>query len=97
MPAQLSDVWFITGCSSGFGRELAKLVLDRGYRAVITARDPRTIQDLAAGRDGRALALKLDVTNKSEVAEAVATAQLRKVKRTKFGPWWTRIFLAWHG
>jgi len=75
MPAQLSDVWFITGCSSGFGRELAKLVLDRGYRAVITARDPRTIQDLAAGRDGRALALKLDVTNKAEVAEAVKTAQ----------------------
>jgi len=75
MPAQLSDVWFITGCSSGFGRELAKLVLDRGYRAVITARDPRTIQDLTAGRAGRALALKLDVTNKSEVAEAVKTAQ----------------------
>jgi len=75
MPAQLSDVWFITGCSSGFGRELAKLVLDRGYRAVITARDPRTIQDLAAGRDGRALALKLDVTNKAEVAESVNVAQ----------------------
>ena len=75
MPAQLSDVWFITGCSSGFGRELAKLVLDRGYRAVITARDPRTVQDLAAGREGRALALKLDVTNKAEVAEAVKTAQ----------------------
>ncbi len=75
MPAQLSDVWFITGCSSGFGRELAKLVLDRGYRAVITARDPRTIQDLTAGREGRALALKLDVTNKAEVAEAVKAAQ----------------------
>ena len=41
MPLQNSDVWFITGCSTGFGRELAKLVLDRGYRAVITARDPR--------------------------------------------------------
>jgi NAD(P)-dependent dehydrogenase (short-subunit alcohol dehydrogenase family) len=75
MPAQLSDVWFITGCSSGFGRELAKLVLDRGYRAVITARDPRTIQDLTAGQEGRALALKLDVTNKAEVADAVKTAQ----------------------
>ena len=75
MPAQLSDVWFITGCSSGFGRELTKLVLDRGYRAVITARDPRTIQDLTAGHDGRALALKLDVTNKAEVAESVKTAQ----------------------
>jgi NAD(P)-dependent dehydrogenase (short-subunit alcohol dehydrogenase family) len=75
MPVRLSDVWFITGCSSGFGRELAKLALDRGYRAVITARDPRTIEDLTAGRDGRALALRLDVTNKAEVAEAVATAQ----------------------
>jgi NAD(P)-dependent dehydrogenase (short-subunit alcohol dehydrogenase family) len=75
MPAQLSDVWFITGCSTGFGRELAKLVLDRGYRAVITARDLRCIEDLTAGREGRALALKLDVTNKAEVAEAVKTAQ----------------------
>ena len=35
-------VWFITGCSTGFGRELAKMVLDRGYRAVVTARDPAT-------------------------------------------------------
>ena len=75
MPAQLSDVWFITGCSSGFGRELAKLALDRGYRAVITARDPRTILDLSAGREDRALALKLDVTNKAEVAESVKTAK----------------------
>jgi NAD(P)-dependent dehydrogenase (short-subunit alcohol dehydrogenase family) len=75
MPAQLSDVWFITGCSTGFGRELAKLVLDRGYRAVITARELRSIEDLTAGREGRALALKLDVTNKVEVAEAVKTAQ----------------------
>jgi NAD(P)-dependent dehydrogenase (short-subunit alcohol dehydrogenase family) len=75
MPAQLSDVWFITGCSTGFGRALAKLVLDRGYRAVITARELRSIEDLTAGREGRALALKLDVTNKAEVAEAVKTAQ----------------------
>ena len=62
MPPQNSDVWFITGCSTGFGRELAKLVLHRGYRAVITARDPQKIQDLTAGHEGRALALKLDVT-----------------------------------
>jgi hypothetical protein len=25
-------VWFITSCSTGFGRELAKHLLDRGYR-----------------------------------------------------------------
>src|ERR1039457_2641012 len=75
MPLQDSDVWFITGCSTGFGRELAKLVLDRGYRAVITARDPAKIQDLAAGREDRALALKLDVTDKFEALDAVQKAE----------------------
>jgi NAD(P)-dependent dehydrogenase (short-subunit alcohol dehydrogenase family) len=75
MPLQNSDVWFITGCSTGFGRELAKLVLDRGYRAVITARDPSRIQGLTAGYEGRALALKLDVTDKAQVAEAVKWAE----------------------
>ena len=75
MPLKNSDVWFITGCSTGFGRELAKLVIDRGYRAVVTARDPHKIQDLTAGHEGRALALKLDVTKKGEVAEAVRRAE----------------------
>jgi NAD(P)-dependent dehydrogenase (short-subunit alcohol dehydrogenase family) len=75
MSTQNSDVWFITGCSTGFGRELAKLVLDRGYRAVITARDPGKIQDLTAGHQGRALALKLDVTDKAEVAATVRQAE----------------------
>lgn len=75
MTLQKSDVWFITGCSTGFGRELAKLVLDRGYRAVITARDPGKIQDLTAGHEGRALALKLDVTDKAEVAATVRQAE----------------------
>lgn len=75
MSLQNSDVWFITGCSTGFGRELAKLVLDRGYRAVITARDPGKIQDLTAGHKGRALALKLDVTDKAEVAATVRQAE----------------------
>lgn len=75
MSLQNSDVWFITGCSTGFGRELAKLVLDRGYRAVITARDPGKIQDLTAGHEGRALALKLDVTDKAEVAATVRQAE----------------------
>jgi NAD(P)-dependent dehydrogenase (short-subunit alcohol dehydrogenase family) len=39
MAAEETPVWFITGCSTGFGRELAKLVLERGWRAVVTARD----------------------------------------------------------
>ena len=75
MPLQKSDVWFITGCSTGFGRELAKIVLQRGFRAVITARDLSKIEDLQVGHEGRALLLKLDVTSKAEVEDAVKRAE----------------------
>jgi NAD(P)-dependent dehydrogenase (short-subunit alcohol dehydrogenase family) len=75
MPPQNSNVWFITGCSTGFGRELAKLLLDRGYRVVVTARDSEKIRDLTEGHDERSLALKLDVTNPADVAEAVRKAE----------------------
>jgi NAD(P)-dependent dehydrogenase (short-subunit alcohol dehydrogenase family) len=67
-------VWCITGCSTGFGRELAKLVLDRGYRAVVTARDPAKIEDIAKGREDRALVLELDVTDPVQVGAAVTSA-----------------------
>src|SRR6202162_5159303 len=69
-----NKVWFITGCSTGFGRELAKMVLDRGYRAVITARDPAKVEDIAAPHQDRALVLELDVTDPVEVDAAVQSA-----------------------
>jgi NAD(P)-dependent dehydrogenase (short-subunit alcohol dehydrogenase family) len=68
-------VWFITGCSTGFGRELAQLVLDRGYRAVVTARNPAKAEDIAAGKGDRALVLELDVTDPVEVDAAVKSAE----------------------
>ncbi|MGA7817115.1 MAG: oxidoreductase, partial [Caballeronia sp.] len=67
-----SPVWFITGCSTGFGREIAQAVLARGWRAVVTARDPDTVADLASTYPDRALPLKLDVTSPDAVAAAVA-------------------------
>ena len=72
-----SPVWFITGCSTGFGRELARLVLERGGKVVVTARDKARVADLAAGADDRALALDLDVTDAGQVAAAVAAAHER--------------------
>jgi len=75
MPQGNSTVWFITGCSTGFGHEMSSILLDRGYRVVATARNPEQIRDLAQGRDDRALALKLDVTNPRQVVEAVKTAE----------------------
>jgi NAD(P)-dependent dehydrogenase (short-subunit alcohol dehydrogenase family) len=68
-------VWLITGCSTGFGRELAKLVLARGWRAVVTARDPAAVADLVAGYEDRALAVALDVTRREQIAVAVSQAQ----------------------
>jgi NAD(P)-dependent dehydrogenase (short-subunit alcohol dehydrogenase family) len=59
-------VWFISGCSTGFGRELARLVLARGWRAVVTARDKARVADLA--QNDRALALDLDVVDPAQVA-----------------------------
>ena len=72
-----SPVWFITGCSSGFGRELARLVLDRGWRAVVTARDRGGVTDLCEGAADRTLALSLDVTDSEQIVTAVKAAQDR--------------------
>ena len=58
----MKKTWLITGCSTGFGRELAKELLKEGYNAIVTARNPEEIQDIVAGYDTSALALKLDVT-----------------------------------
>ena len=66
-------VWFITGCSTGFGRELAKHVLERGYRTVVTARNPDEVNDLAA--KGEALVLKLDVTDQGQIDAAIKAAE----------------------
>ncbi|RSM40720.1 oxidoreductase [Amycolatopsis balhimycina DSM 5908] len=74
-PVPENAVWFITGCSSGLGRALATAVLDRGLRAVVTARDPEQVADLAAGHGDRALVLPLDVTDHAQVVDAVKQAE----------------------
>jgi NAD(P)-dependent dehydrogenase (short-subunit alcohol dehydrogenase family) len=74
MTQNINPVWFITGCSTGFGRELAKLVVDRGWRAVVTARDRAKVADLAEGAEDRVLALSLDVTESSQIPESVRAA-----------------------
>lgn len=50
------------------------MVLDRGYRAVVTARDPAKVEDIAKGRTDRALVLELDVTDPVEVDASVKSA-----------------------
>ena len=66
-------VWFITGCSTGFGRELAMHLLEHGYPTVVTARNPDDVRDLADVRN--ALVLKLDVTDQDQVDRAIKAAE----------------------
>jgi short-subunit dehydrogenase len=73
MPAP--PAWFITGCSTGFGRELARQALERGLRVVLTARDPATLQEFAAAYPETTLALALDVTKKTEIERAIRASE----------------------
>ena len=68
-------VWFITGCSTGFGRDLAAHLLADGRRVAVTARRPADVADLVEGQGDRALALALDVTDAAQVEAAVAEAE----------------------
>ena len=70
-----NPVWFITGCSTGFGRELAKLVLKKGWNAVITARKTDQVKDIAEGYQSTSLVLPLDVTDKAQVSSAISKAE----------------------
>lgn len=67
-------VWFITGCSTGFGRTLAEEVLERGERVVATARDPEQVQEFEDNYPEQARAVRLDVTDRDEVRSAVEEA-----------------------
>jgi NAD(P)-dependent dehydrogenase (short-subunit alcohol dehydrogenase family) len=67
-------VWFITGSSTGFGRELTEEALKAGYRVVATARKPEVLTDLVDKYPETARAVKLDVTKPEDASTAIATA-----------------------
>jgi NAD(P)-dependent dehydrogenase (short-subunit alcohol dehydrogenase family) len=67
-------VWFITGASTGFGREMAQVALERGDRVVATARKPGALADLADAHPDAARAVRLDVTAPAEVRAALDAA-----------------------
>jgi len=70
-----SRVWFITGSSTGFGRVLAEILLKRGERVAVTARNPDQIEDLVVGYKDTGLALALDVNQPKQITAAVAGAE----------------------
>ena len=67
-------VWFITGSSTGFGRELAEAALAQGHRVVATARRPEVLRELTQSYPETARAVRLDVTKPEEVRAAISEA-----------------------
>jgi NAD(P)-dependent dehydrogenase (short-subunit alcohol dehydrogenase family) len=61
----------ITGCSSGFGLEIARYFLDRDWSVVATMRKPR--EDLLPASE-RLTILPLDVTSAESIAACIAAA-----------------------
>lgn len=70
----MKNVWFITGCSTGFGRALALELLQAGYSTVVTSRNQNDIQDIADAYPSLALPLTLDVTIPDQIKAAVDKA-----------------------
>lgn len=64
-------VWLVTGCSTGFGLEIARLVLQRGDYLVATARRLDNLTELKPQVEGQLLSLQLDVTQAENVSRVV--------------------------
>lgn len=69
-----NKVWLITGCSTGFGKELAVATIKYGYKVVITARNLDSLTEIIKGNEENVLALELDVTKYEQIQNVVAAA-----------------------
>ncbi|HEY1608447.1 MAG TPA: oxidoreductase [Paraburkholderia sp.] len=71
----MSQVWLVTGSSSGLGRVIVEAALAAGHRVIATARDPRALAALVEQHgEQRLRAVPLDVTDERAAHDAVRTA-----------------------
>jgi NAD(P)-dependent dehydrogenase (short-subunit alcohol dehydrogenase family) len=72
--SEVANTWLITGTSSGFGRALTELALERGDNLVATVRKPSVLADLKERYGNRLRVSILDVTNPKEIVSVVDEA-----------------------
>jgi NAD(P)-dependent dehydrogenase (short-subunit alcohol dehydrogenase family) len=78
--AENSRIWFITGCSSGFGRAVAGAALARGDRVIGTLREPGQCAEFERLAPGRAFAEQLDVRDAARI-DLVASSAIARFGR----------------
>lgn len=64
--------FLITGVSSGFGRAFAQAALEKGHRVVGTVRNDEAVASFESLAPGRAMAVRLDITDMEAIEPAVA-------------------------
>lgn len=67
-------VWFITGCSRGFGKIWTEAALERGDKVAATARNVASLNPLKEKYGKQVLTLPLDVTRPDQINTAVQSA-----------------------
>ncbi|MES2109520.1 MAG: oxidoreductase [Bacteroidota bacterium] len=77
MKSSKTNVWFITGASSGFGKAFAEYAISQGYHVVVTARRTDKLEEIKAIAPAQVEAVKMDVNNDSNVSAAVNQAIAR--------------------
>jgi NAD(P)-dependent dehydrogenase (short-subunit alcohol dehydrogenase family) len=71
----MQQVWFVTGSSRGFGRELVRVALEAGDLVAATARRPEQLTDLANEHGDPIHPIALDVTDAAAARAAIAEAR----------------------
>lgn len=70
-------VWFITGTSQGFGRELVRAALERGDSVVATSRNPQSVSTAFPKAADRLLAVSMDLRDPARISSVVKQAIAR--------------------
>jgi NAD(P)-dependent dehydrogenase (short-subunit alcohol dehydrogenase family) len=68
-------IWFITGCSRGFGRIWAEAALQRGDKVAATARNTDSLKELTDKYGPAVFPLELDVTDREACFATIKSAQ----------------------
>jgi NAD(P)-dependent dehydrogenase (short-subunit alcohol dehydrogenase family) len=81
MNTDKSLVWFITGTSQGFGRELVRAALQRGDSVIATSRDPGKVTAAFPQAGDRLLAVALDLHDPANITSVVqqAVSKFKKI------------------
>jgi 3-hydroxy acid dehydrogenase/malonic semialdehyde reductase len=69
---KLIMIVFITGASSGFGAEMARVFVSHGHQVVLSGRRQDRLEALAAELGERALPVVMDVNSKGAIDDALA-------------------------